>query len=115
MNMRDMYAVSTSGITKRIIAGLVSFPARSFDDTLMAALEGAAPSSSRRVLVRDQIASLHLGGVGPSSSEGTGRLNSGRFPRLNSRRNSKRDSARSGGGSSSMGEKSDEERGGGGM
>ena len=81
VNMTDMYAVSTSGITKRSTTGLVS------DVPL---------SSSRFALVRDQIAKV-------SAS-----------PRLNSRTNSSRDSARIGGGSSSADANSDEDRGGGG-
>ena len=104
-NISDMYAVSTSGIIKRSTTGLVSFQEPPLND--------AALSSSRIVLVRDQIASLHLGIVA-STSPAVDDFNSATFPRLNSRTNSSRDSARIGGGSSSGYPNSDEERGGGG-
>ena len=106
--MSDMYVVSTSDIMKRSTTGLVSLPACGFRAPL---LDGSAMGSSWIVLVRDQIASVHLGNA-VSVSAAADDFNSPTFPRLNSRTNSTRASARIGGGSSSGGAKIDEERGG---
>lgn len=70
-------------------------------------------------MVRDHIASLHLGNGGGNSFPGSGgtggSLNSGRVPLLKEQTNSIKDSALRGGGSSSGGENSEEERTGGGI